>query len=356
MKDLTIRLDALDPQAGAALRVISYFDDLLSHNAGVQAIVRGAAVLGATAATLVDNDRGVRVRIDRAGRSGSPADRSPDPAWPSAPVGPGNAVLWLERSGPKHPVDDMIVERAASAATTVLERTYGRGSSRGREAASLEVLLDPAAPASARATAARRLGLDKYARVRAVALPGGAARVLPASGTPPTGSGQAIPEGTRAGIGPAVPVTELPVSWETARLALRLTARGTPADPGPRIVHADDSGGLLVLARTVGPDTPKIADVEAIETAGRAAPWMLLTLDTIAATSSLRAAATALHVHHSTLQERVVQAEHLLGWPLGDPAGRFRLHLALALRRLHRAQPDPTDDDRIVPGGYRPPA
>ncbi|WP_075902812.1 helix-turn-helix domain-containing protein [Actinomadura sp. CNU-125] len=46
-----------------------------------------------------------------------------------------------------------------------------------------------------------------------------------------------------------------------------------------------------------------------------------------------------LRVHHSTLQERLVQAERLTGWPLDDAPGRFRLHLALVLRRLHRAPP-----------------
>ncbi|MFV2179376.1 PucR family transcriptional regulator, partial [Actinomadura sp. LOL_011] len=55
----------------------------------------------------------------------------------------------------------------------------------------------------------------------------------------------------------------LPGSWEAARTALRLTAEGTPGDPGPRVVHADEAGGLLALAHAVGPDTPEIADVTA---------------------------------------------------------------------------------------------
>jgi DNA-binding PucR family transcriptional regulator len=52
--------------------------------------------------------------------------------------------------------------------------------------------------------------------------------------------------------------------------------------------------------------------------------------------SSLRAAATALRVHHSTLQDRISHAEPLLGWNVREPHGRLRLQLALALRRLHR--------------------
>jgi DNA-binding PucR family transcriptional regulator len=41
-----------------------------------------------------------------------------------------------------------------------------------------------------------------------------------------------------------------------------------------------------------------------------------------------------LRVHHSTLQDRITHAEHLLGWTVREPAGRLRLQLALALRRL----------------------
>ncbi|MFE2492976.1 helix-turn-helix domain-containing protein [Streptomyces scopuliridis] len=41
-------------------------------------------------------------------------------------------------------------------------------------------------------------------------------------------------------------------------------------------------------------------------------------------------------MHHSTLQDRLAQAEHWLGRPVHDLRGRLRLQLALALWRLHR--------------------
>lgn len=69
--------------------------------------------------------------------------------------------------------------------------------------------------------------------------------------------------------------------------------------------------------------------------AAAAAPWMLSTLYAVATTASLRTAAVALQVHHSTLQDRIIHAERLLGWPVREPQGRLRLHLALVLRRLH---------------------
>ncbi|MFG1944228.1 helix-turn-helix domain-containing protein [Nonomuraea sp. NPDC048826] len=148
------------------------------------------------------------------------------------------------------------------------------------------------------------------------------------------GSGGAV--GRRRGVGPAVPVLELPESWRLARVALRLAAEGSPQDPGPREVFADELGGLLVLAAAAGPDSAAVPDVLALERAGSAAPSMLVTLYAIAHAPSLRAAAAELTVHHSTLQERVAHAEHLLGWDVRTPQGRLRLQLAFVLRRLAR--------------------
>jgi DNA-binding PucR family transcriptional regulator len=51
----------------------------------------------------------------------------------------------------------------------------------------------------------------------------------------------------------------------------------------------------------------------------------------------MRQAAVALHVHHSTLQERLTWLEGRLGFPpLGGP-GRERLALALSLWRIARS-------------------
>jgi DNA-binding PucR family transcriptional regulator len=139
----------------------------------------------------------------------------------------------------------MVLERAATAAHAVLDRTRGRAPTQTDEAA-VEVLIDESAPPEARRHAARSLGLPESGLARAVALEGGGARIAPAA----------------------------------------------------------------------------------------AAPWMLSTLYAVATNASLRAAATALRVHHSTLQDRIVHAERLLGWPVREPRGQFRLHLALVLHRL----------------------
>jgi len=320
VEDLVGRLSALDPDAGAAIKVIAYFDRLVEGRAGLEPVVRGAAVLTGCPARLVDDERGVRVRVDAEGVV-DPDVGPPDPAWLSAPLHPGGPpALWLERAGPAGPVEAMVLERALSAARGALARTRGPA-----PADDVAAVLDAAVDERSRLRAARRLGLG--ATARAVAVDGGRAKVLTAD--------QEVPA-TRAGVGPTVPVADLPSSWAAARTALRFAAAGDEQDPGPSVVHADELGGLAVLAATVGPGSEPISDVRDLERARSTAPWALATLVAVATTASLRTAATTLVVHHSTLQDRLAHVEELLGWSVRDPAGKLRLQLAVALRRLHQ--------------------
>jgi PucR C-terminal helix-turn-helix domain len=322
VKDLAVRLAALDADAGAALQVIAYFDSLVEARAGLRSIVRGAAVLSGCPARLEDSARRLRIRVSPDGASSPGADPG-DPAWLRMPIlADGTATLWLERPGPAGPVEAMILERASGAARGVLDRTRGR--TRVADPASVELVLDGSADPRLRDVAARGLGLPADRPVHAIALAGGAA-VVAAADTP-------LPPG-RAGVGPPGTVLELPASWTAARTALRFTAEGTDEDPGPTVVHYARLGALVLLAGL--PNEP-IPDVRALEHAASGTPWLLRTLDAVAGGVSLRAAAAALRVHHSTLQDRIGHAEHLLGWNVREPQGRLRLQLALALRRLHR--------------------
>jgi sugar diacid utilization regulator len=131
-------------------------------------------------------------------------------------------------------------------------------------------------------------------------------------------------------------VLELSASWAAARTALRFSAAGTEQDPGEQVVDAEQLGGLAVLAGVIGPDTEPVADVRAVERARTDAPWVLATLVAVASSPSLRTAAAALLVHHSTLQERIGHVEHVLGWSIRDTRGKLRLQLAIAMWRLHR--------------------
>ncbi|HVV08956.1 helix-turn-helix domain-containing protein [Amycolatopsis sp.] len=92
----------------------------------------------------------------------------------------------------------------------------------------------------------------------------------------------------------------------------------------------------------VGPGPEPVSDVRVVERAARAAPWVLATLVTVVSATSLWAVAATLVVHHSTPQDRLAHLEGLPGRPVREPNGRLRLHLALALWRLHR-HPDRAD-------------
>jgi len=254
MEQLVGRLTALDPDAGAAVRVIAYFDRLAESRAGLEALVRGAAVLAGCPARLVDPERHVRVRVEPDGtRKDADPLAPPDPAWPHAPLTAGHATaLWLERiaggpgtAGAPGVVDAVILERAAGAIRQVLERTRGRA--RAADADLVETVLDPEADDRATLLAARKLGLDvtdSAARFRAVAELGGRPRVLTSDAELPPG---------RLGVGMAVSVLDLPSSWASARKALRFTAAGTTHDPGTRVVRAEELGDIALLERLVVP-------------------------------------------------------------------------------------------------------
>ncbi|GAA4985255.1 hypothetical protein HD597_004116 [Nonomuraea thailandensis] len=329
MRELVGRLEALDPDAGAALRVITYFDQLIERRAGLENVVRGAAVLSGHPAVLVDTDRNLRIRVTPDGARTEQARPAPPAEWCRLTVD-SHITVYLEHPGPAGPVEAMVLERAAMAARTILDRTRSRARLRPHHDTELvEVLLDASAPVEDRYHAAKSLGLSRSAPARVIAGFDGSLHVTAAMA-------EALPDDLRAGVGPAVPLLELPRTVDAARAAARFTADGTPTDPGPQVVRAEDLGGLIMLTAAVDAGLGAGPDIAAVERTAAAAPWMLTTLDTLAGGASLRTAAASLRVHHSTLHERMAQAERLLGWSLREQPGRIRLTVALMLRRLHR--------------------
>ncbi|SEP47294.1 helix-turn-helix domain-containing protein [Amycolatopsis saalfeldensis] len=332
MHQVVARLDALDPEAGAAVRVIRRFDELLEGRAGLEPILAAVAVLTGSPARLVDARFAIDLRADVGGqvrRNTGPAD----PRWPHGPLEPGGRpAFWLERLGGHTLVDAMVLDRAAFAAREVLHRTRsstrtGPGSP-ANDPAAVEVLLDGGADEADRLFAARLLHLPEQADVRAVATADGARQIVVGRTLADRWDGAG-----RIGVGPAVPVLDLPKSWSQARTALRFAAAGTDDDPGPSVVFADELGSLMLLADALDPAGPP-ADVRALEKAARSGPWVLRTLVEFTSHASLRLAAAALYLHHSTLKDRITAIEHDLGFTVGDPPGRLRAQLALALRRL----------------------
>ncbi|MEU7815929.1 helix-turn-helix domain-containing protein [Pseudonocardia sp. NPDC049154] len=325
MQNLSGRLAALDSSASAALDVIAYFDRLTRSRAGLEQVVRGAAVLSGVPARLDDPTHRIAIRVDAAGVR-TPPDGPPDPRWLSAVVGGG--ILRLETDRSTSLVDGMVLERAAVTAELVIARVRGGQPAHRPDCAVVELVVDPLATPEQREWAARELGLTVAARARVVALAEGDIMIDRAEDT--------VPGEGRRGVGPTVPIPDLPRSAHQARVALRFAADGTAADPGPRVVHADDLGGLVLLEAAVNAGAAPTADLRALLAAAQEVPHLLQTLTTVVGAPSVRAAATELYLHHSTLQDRLDQAERVLGWSVRTAGGRMRLQLALAERLLRR--------------------
>jgi len=134
--------------------------------------------------------------------------------------------------------------------------------------------------------------------------------------------------GSRWGVGLAMVPAALDRSWASALLALRLTTANSPRQA------ADDLGSLLVFAELADSSAPEIPDLTALKRLLESQPKALALLESIAATSSLRAVAEEVGLHHSSVQSRVADYSAALGFDLRTAPGRVRLSLVLALYRL----------------------
>lgn len=322
MQDLAGRLTALDPEASASLKVIASFDALVSGGVGIEALVRAAAVLGGTAAGIRADGR--TTRVDAEGRvveAGEPG------AWPH--VADGDRTAWIERVGAPHANDAMILERLALAVAVVQSR-------RGVPVAgAVEIVIDGSRHVDERERALQRLRLDLGGPLLVVASAGDAP--APARGASTV---LALPEGLlratiavhdepivrhTAGVARAMTVEALPAAWHDARALLRLA---TPRHP---VVRDDELGAMMLLVHAHDPAVPPHPDVVVLD--GLDEPTLRI-LDELAAAESVRAAASALSLHHSTLQARHEALTRTLGYDPRAPLGRSRYEAARLLSRL----------------------
>jgi len=245
MQELVGRLTALDAEATETLKVISYFDALIDGRASVDVLLRGAAVLSGCAAGFCAEGRTHRVASSGIRSPGLPGAPDPDGGWPSHRFG-DDGVAWIEREGPTHANDDMILERLAIALAIAVDRTSHSAASRR----AIETLIDPDASEEARIGAAKRLHLDVTGSYRVIASPASVGRKQPSVviGTPAgavrvsLGTRADAEDLERAGVGVAAQADALHSSWASALVAVRLTSARSP------VLEADDLGGLLLLA------------------------------------------------------------------------------------------------------------
>ncbi|MGW8482534.1 helix-turn-helix domain-containing protein [Microbacterium sp. NPDC055903] len=326
MQDLLGRLTALDPDASETLKVVSYFDALVARSVGAESMLRGAALLSGATVGHRDGRSVVRVRAD--GIRIDPADVRG--AWPHRESGP-DAVAWIEREGPAHTNDAMILERLCLALGILRARR-----SVGQESA-VELAISAYASDDERVGALARLRLGAAA-MRVIASPPDPAPLAEhPSAVVATRHGLTRATIVDASTDPvsvwAVPVARLGVgssgrdlaaSWAAALVAVRLT---TPDEP---VILADDLGAFLLVAEAADgsplhPDAAVLAELD---------PRSLALLDAIAETQSVRAAAARLGRHHSSIQDRVASLTEELGYDPRSSRGHTRYALARMLLRL----------------------
>ncbi|MBX3087749.1 MAG: hypothetical protein KF742_04635 [Cryobacterium sp.] len=330
MLELEGRLTALDPEASEGLKVISYFDALIEGHASFEVLLRGAATLCGCASGVVFAER--VIRVDEKGvRTHSPT--APDPGgWPEHPV-VGDGRAWIERTGPAHANDEIILERLSLALSIAIERSTPASGSRAvdtiidsteslesRRAASTRLQLGPDEACLVVAEPARSAGAHGHYTV--VATPAGTVRATILRATE-----RFEPSGP-AGIGYSSTPDTLDQSWASALASLRLTSSREP------VLKAEGLGGITLLAEIPDSVIKLNPDLLAVSQILSDSPKSVEVLEAIAFSDSQRAAAAQLGLHHSTVQSKAIDLSERLGFDLPGAPGRQRLAIALYLHRL----------------------
>ncbi|MFJ3925230.1 helix-turn-helix domain-containing protein [Streptomyces sp. NPDC090022] len=357
MEALAVRLSGLDPHVDGALRIVTFYDTLMRRRVDLPALARASAGLAECAAGIRLHGTGRATRVAPDGRpapepasataSASASTTASNTASTTAPITLDEeeiGTVWLERPGPPHPLDDVLLERLALAVAAAVER-YGPARTTMADPALVELAISSDGDEAARARALRLLGFAAAQPVHVVAvrtrlpLDRIGALVCPArpvKAAPLAGIGVLLagavdparfPADVRAGIGAAGSADR---SWRQARTALRFT---TPREP---VVRHADLGALALLAEIPQDAARDNADVAAVARLA-ADPEDLRTLDAYCATGSLRRAADLLHLHHSSISRRIEQIAKVLDIDLTGPAGPTgltRARLALTAWRL----------------------
>ncbi|MEJ7647738.1 MAG: helix-turn-helix domain-containing protein [Nakamurella sp.] len=142
-------------------------------------------------------------------------------------------------------------------------------------------------------------------------------------------------------------VAELPTAWQRAKTALRFTHPNTHPPPpdskqGPILVAYEQLGGFAAVAHHVPVEAiNQIEDVRVLDqlAAEPGGDDMIRTLESVAATESLRSAAKILHLHYNSVAHRVAKAEQVVGFVIAESYLLSRLMLALVLQRLRDSHP-----------------
>lgn len=364
MRGLLLRLSDLDPNAGAYLRVIEYFDRLVNNGVNLEGLTRASAALSGCTAGLRDEDSGRVIRFDSNGQSSPPLIQ---PVGIEIPVVIDDVVVghvWLEREIAE-PLDEILVERMA---VTAGARWRPLRSIEGTDPALLELVISSAAEDQDRIRALRLMGLSPVQDLRAMAISvtdgdlseimqkvvggvtaaGGIARsaLLGTSGAIliqisqmklqellETLSGN-TEANIRIGLGHSVPASRAAESWTTARISSRFAGAWHKKD---FVVNYEKLGSLALLATIpsdiamANPDVKALSLLAQMESGEQDIEILL----SFTWNGSARQAASELFMHHSSITNRLKHIEDALGLSMQDPAGRLRAQIAAISWKLH---------------------
>lgn len=372
MQGLLMRLYDVDGESERALRVIAYFDQLVRHHADVATVVRaGAALAECPAGIAVPN--GLRARFGADGRDLPTEGRPPDHSLVADDgLIDAGARVWLERDDDPRELDNLILERMTMAAAAVLGRRQKSPTLPPAgglaDPALLELLLSTGVSDVERARAARLAGMPvdgvfTLAAIRALGserdivasvrgewtVPVWGARVEPEvvavlapTTMAPERLGALLP-GTDGVVRNGLTVDDLAPAWRRLSASLRVAGLSTSWS---RWLRDDDLGCLSLLGDVdaeVAAHHPDVIGLGRVQ--ARYGPSSFADLDALLTRGSLRQAASAVHLHHSTFAERVRRYSAELGYDIESSLGRQRLFMALALWTTAERR------GRLVPGG-----
>ncbi len=358
MEGLLRRLSADGSEAENALRVIAFFDRLVEARGAIDEVVRSSARLIGGNAGYQAESGDPAISYDSRGRV-SPA--SPSSASLIKNVASQTAALgqvWIDTSTDNAALGELVVERMALAAGIVLGRE-ARATSSGQWSAVATLIATDASPTE-REEAARAIGFRVDWTIRAVVVLHNLASTptdaqiqkwADESGAKATTSHQddaasivlvhernpnspigGPPWSALTGIGSRAAITDASESLRTARLAVRLTS----SILGPTVVDYDKIGPFAQLSSISREAAGSSALVKQLiylaqSDTGRAE---LEALDGFCRYRALRPASIEMNLHHSSLANRLKNAERKIDINLDSTDDVAQLTLALQLYRI----------------------
>jgi hypothetical protein len=374
MQALLRKLASLDSDAERGVRLIEFFDQLVVHRADLEAVVRATAVLAHATVGAVDDRLSAVCLIDRHGVQLPPVGPSVTAVVQDVLVdGVSAGRVWLERGRETAEWDDLIVARMALTVATVRDprRNTMPNSPLGlSDPAVLQILLRPEADEAELSRAVCLLGFVPGQVVNVIALAADdnidralahfRSELMTSTGRRVVGAVLTerlavlvaaagtideipLPEGVAACIGDIVPVESCAAAWQGARKGVRFARLGHGWRRWQRL---DQLGALVLLADLPASAVQALPDVRAIGAvaARRGGDVDIRLIETVCLSTSVREAATALHLHHSSAGYRLNALQNALGFDVRSGDGRYRARTALLLWQLNAPQLAPTED------------